>query len=264
MDPLPNSAELPLAEAIRLLGAPGFEQALQQLFRRLVAHDNLVILIYRQSGPPQILYTQTDLPQVFAQLDGTYTDGAYLLDPFYDLHLRRVPEGSYRLRDIAPDAFQRSRYFLEYYDQTTLVDEVGFIAYPTPGVSLTLCLGRDKSTGQPFSARQLEACQRLAPVLTALANRHWSGVTDRPGPADDTAEMLIRAAWSTHAIRLSRRQAEVAMLILRGHSSVSVALRLGVSAQTVKVFRKQLYSRCSISSQAELFAMMLPLLKGAL
>jgi DNA-binding CsgD family transcriptional regulator len=41
---------------------------------------------------------------------------------------------------------------------------------------------------------------------------------------------------------------------------VSIGLRLGLSPQTVKVFRKQLYRRCAISSQAELFALMLPLL----
>ena len=40
----------------------------------------------------------------------------------------------------------------------------------------------------------------------------------------------------------------------------SIALKLGVSPQTVKVFRKQLYQRCGISSQAELFSLMLPLL----
>jgi DNA-binding CsgD family transcriptional regulator len=33
-----------------------------------------------------------------------------------------------------------------------------------------------------------------------------------------------------------------------------------VSPQTVKVFRRQLYARCGISSQAELFALLLPLL----
>ncbi|MDZ4135631.1 MAG: helix-turn-helix transcriptional regulator, partial [Paracoccaceae bacterium] len=60
---------------------------------------------------------------------------------------------------------------------------------------------------------------------------------------------------------LSPRQAEVALLILRGHSTVSIGLRLGVAAQTIKVFRKQLYAKCAISSQAELFAMMLPLLR---
>ncbi|MDC3055575.1 hypothetical protein OA068_01175 [Paracoccaceae bacterium] len=39
-----------------------------------------------------------------------------------------------------------------------------------------------------------------------------------------------------------------------------MGLRLGISQQTVKVFRKQLYRKCSISSQAELFALITPLL----
>jgi DNA-binding CsgD family transcriptional regulator len=61
-------------------------------------------------------------------------------------------------------------------------------------------------------------------------------------------------------VKLSKRQAEVAILILRGHSSLSISLELGISPQTVKVFRRQLYSKCNISSQSELFHMMLPLL----
>ena len=63
--------------------------------------------------------------------------------------------------------------------------------------------------------------------------------------------------------RLSEREAEVPQLILQGHSSKVIARMLGNSPETVKVFRKQLYQRCGISSQAELFALMLPLLRGA-
>lgn len=263
MDAVFNGAESPIADAIRLLQAPGFEQQLWDVLHRVAATDNLAILIYRQAGPPEILYTQISQFPVFAKLRSTYTDGAYLFDPYYDLHLRQVSSGVYRLRDVAPDAFQRSRYFIEYYGQSTLVDELSFIAYPAIGISLHICIGRDKSSGQPFTPRQIEACQRVAPIIVALAERHWSNLTTRPGPADDVVGLLITALLSTHAIRLSPRQAEVAILILKGHSSVSAGLRLGVSSQTVKVFRKQLYSRCQISSQAELFAMMLPLLKGA-
>ena len=167
------------------------------------------------------------------------------------------------MRDIAPDAFTRSRYFIEYYEQTTLIDELAFVAYPAPGVSLHLCIGRDTSTGQLFSPRQVEACHRIAPIICALAEAHWAGLISTAAPADDLAQALARALKAAHAIALSPRQAEVALLILRGHSTVSIALRLGVAAQTVKVFRKQLYGRCRISSQAELFALMLPLLKGA-
>ena len=263
MDPQFNAVETPLAEAIRHLHVPGFEQALWHVLQTVAEPDNLAILIYRHSGPIEILYTQSCDPRAFAQLRTTYISGAYLLDPYYDLHLRHIQPGVYRLLDVAPDAFQRSRYFTEYYAQTTLVDELTFVAYPVPGISLNICIGRDGSSGQPFSPRQRDACQRLAPIIVALAERHWAGLTAHPGPADDVVGLLVGAVFATQSIRLSPRQAEVALLILKGHSSVSAGLRLGVSAQTVKVFRKQLYRRCRISSQAELFALMLPLLQGA-
>jgi DNA-binding CsgD family transcriptional regulator len=264
MEPLPNMGEASMAAAIRLMDGPGFEAALWGLFARTAVPDNLIVLAYRDAGPPQIIYTQAADPRVFAALEQTYIAGAYLLDPYYDLHLHRVTAGVYRLRDVAPDAFHRSRYFSDYYDQTTLVDELTFIAYPAEGVSINICLGRDASSAQPFAARQIAACQRIAPIVIALAERHWAGILPREGAANDVTARLIRAAEDGHAIRLSPRQAEVALLILRGHSTVSIALRLNVAPQTVKVFRRQLYARCRISSQAELFALMLPLLKGAL
>lgn len=260
MLPLPNTAEGQLAQVIRRIGGAGFEGALQDWFRRCVAPDNLIILAYRDAGPPQALFRQSDLPQVFLQLDTTYLAGAYLLDPFHDLHTSRVPAGAYRLRDVAPDAFHRSRYFREYYQQTTLLDEITFVLYPAPDVSLNICLGRDAASGLPFSTRDVELCQRIAPIVTALGEAHWQGLRAEQGAVDDVTGQLMRGLEAARGIRLSPRQAEVALLILRGHSTVSIGLRLGVSAQTVKVFRKQLYARCGITSQAELFALMLPLL----
>jgi DNA-binding CsgD family transcriptional regulator len=76
-------------------------------------------------------------------------------------------------------------------------------------------------------------------------------------------DSLIAAMRMHHGVPLSKRQAEVALLILQGHSSPSIGLKLGVSPQTVKVFRKQLYGKCSLSSQAELFALMMPILERA-
>ncbi|PLL11486.1 LuxR family transcriptional regulator [Tabrizicola sp. TH137] len=263
MQPLPNTAEGQLAQVIRRVGGAGFEGALQDWFRRCVAPDNLIILAYRDAGPPQVLFRQADHPQVFSQLDSTYLAGAYLLDPYHDLHMSRVPAGAYRLRDVAPDAFHRSRYFREYYQQTTLVDEITFLLYPVADVSLNICLGRDATSGLPFTAREVETCQRLAPIVAALAEAHWQGLRAERVQADDVTGQLMRSLASEREIRLSPRQAEVALLILRGHSTVSIGLRLGVSAQTVKVFRKQLYARCGITSQAELFALMLPLLATA-
>jgi DNA-binding CsgD family transcriptional regulator len=266
MDPQPNAAEGRLAEAIRRMGQAGFETALTGWLRRSVPCDNLIVLAYREAGPPLVLYHQADDPKVYGLLDSTYLAGAYLLDPYHDLHQSRVAAGLYRLRDIAPDQFQRSRYFLDYYRSTGLIDEVTFVAYPAPGLTLNICLGRDGTSGQAFSAAEVQTASRISPIVTALSERHWSGVSGPPAPGagrgDQAAETLRAALVRSHGIRLSPRQAEVALLILRGHSSVSIGLRLAVSPQTVKVFRRQLYARCAIATQAELFALLLPLLKN--
>jgi DNA-binding CsgD family transcriptional regulator len=257
----PNGAESALAEAVRRLGRPGFEGALADWFERAVAPDNLIILAYRDGEPPQVLYQRSGASPVFTLVQSTYLGGAYLLDPFHDLHLTRVPAGLYRLEEVAPDAFQRSRYFTEYYRQTTLLDELTFIAYPAPGVSLNLCIGRDALSGRPFDARAVETCQRIAPVVVALAEQHWATLRAGTRPGETVTGQVIRALAAT-GVRLTTRQAEVALLILQGHSTASIAMRIGVAPQTVKVFRKQLYARCAISSQAELFSLFLPLLRA--
>ena len=261
MQALPNLAESRLADCVARMGRDRFEAALWEFFLAIARPDNLIILAYRDSGSPLVLYLRSTSPQVFAELERTYVAGAFRLDPYYDLHRQRAPDGVYRLSDIAPDAFHRSRYFIEYYDQTTLQDEITFVVWPAPGVSLNLCLGRDVTSGRAFSGVELECCQRLGPVVAAMAREHWRGIVESTGPAEDTAAVLAAAAARRHGIALSPRQAEVALMILRGHSTMSISLRLGRSAQTVKVFRKQLYQRCRISSQAQLFALMLPLLK---
>ncbi len=217
----PVTVETCLAEAIGSLGQESFAAALWALCQVLAAPDNLIVMGYRDAGPPLVLLSRAENPQVFARLQTGYLAGAYRLDPYFDLHLTRAGEGAYRIRDIAPDAFQRSRYFTEYFGATTLIDEIAFVL--------------------------------------PLARAEWRGLERSTGPVEDTPALLIRAA-ARQGIALSPRQAMVALLILRGHSTPSIALKLGVSPQTVKVFRKQLYQRCGISSQAELFSLLLPLL----
>ena len=256
-----QTVEEGLADSLRHVGRPGFAPALWEALRRATAADNLVILAFRDAGPPLELFRLAANRQVFAKLETTYLAGAFRLDPFHDLHLARAPAGVYRLTDIAPDAFQRSRYFIEYYEETTLVDEITFVAYPSPDVSLNICLGRDSTSGRRFTPREEEECRRIAPLVSALCEQHWADLDRASAPAEDTPAVLAAAVRRVHGIHLSPRQAEVALLILKGHSSGSISLRLGISAQTVKVFRKQLYARCRVSSQAELFALMMALLE---
>ena len=55
--------------------------------------------------------------------------------------------------------------------------------------------------------------------------------------------------------RLTEREREIAHLLLRGHSAKSSAKVLEISPETVRMHRKNLYTKLEIGSQAELFAL---------
>jgi DNA-binding CsgD family transcriptional regulator len=256
-----NSQETLLAMAVSRLGHGDFSNHLHAWLQACLAYDNITILAYFQNQPPVLVMFKNRHPKVHENINHVYLAGAYLLDPFHELHIKNVPEGVYRLSDIAPDKFNRNQYFREYYANTTMVDEFAFVSYPTSGISLHVCLGRDGHSNKRFTTRDLAVARRVLPLVTSLAANHWKDLaSDGEFTKDEIAANLIKAVHRAHDISLSPRQAEVALLVLQGHSSVSIGLELGISYQTVKVFRKQLYRKCKISSQAELFNLMLPML----
>jgi DNA-binding CsgD family transcriptional regulator len=256
-----NSEEILLASAITNLNTNDFPNRLGAWLQSCLPYDNITILAYFQNHQPVPLMFESRQPKVHENISKVYLAGAYLLDPFHDLHLKNAPAGVYRLSDIAPDKFRGNQYFLEYYGNTTMVDEFAFVSYPSEGISLHVCLGRDSNSNKRFTNRELTYAHRLSPVVTSLTSGHWKDLMPEGERAEgEFVSNLIKAIDRTLGIHLSPRQAEVAMLVLQGHSSVSIGLNLGISFQTVKVFRKQLYRRCKISSQAELFNLILPIL----
>ncbi len=241
-----------------------FCEALAGVVSGCLDYDNVIILAYSGAATPQEIFRQCDSPLCYAQIGQTYLPSHYVLDPFYTAHLKKVPRGLYRLDDVAPDKFKSTTYFLEYYAKTTLVDELALLAYTRTGWTITACFGRDHLSNRRFERRQLAELGKIAEVIAALMERHWADFDPVKTPAEigsgDMIDGLIALLKTKSGIDLTRRQLEVGLLILQGHSSRSIALRLGISWQTVKVFRKQLYARCRISSQAELFALLLPLI----
>lgn len=257
-----ETEESQLAVAIASLHVVSFPHELSRWLQKTVSFDNITILAYFQNQAPSLLLYEGKNSKILDGIAKDYLAGAYLLDPFHDLHINTVPAGVYLLSDVSPDKFRSNPYYLEYYKKTKMMDELAFVTYPASGVSLHVCLGRDDNSNQVFTPRDLENAHRIAPLVSALSINHWNGLRSEGAYAEEeTTSKLIREMEHRHGISLSPRQAEVAMLVLRGHSSVSIGLRLGVSFQTIKVFRKQLYKKCHISSQAQLFKLMIPVLE---
>ncbi|MCO4823613.1 MAG: helix-turn-helix transcriptional regulator [Amylibacter sp.] len=255
--------EILLARAIKSLNDDRFARDLNAWLRGLAHQDNTTILAYFRNQTPRLLMTDSETPDVHRNMEPVYLRGAYLLDPFYEVHRSGAAAGLYRIWDIAPDQFNRNQYFNEYYRRTTLIDEIAFVVWPSPEISVHVCLGRDARSGQKFSRRERATAKQVFPIVQSLACVNWAKL--RFSSADrkeNVVDRMIRLVAETNHINLTNRQAEVALLVLQGHSSTSIGLRLGISPQTVKVFRKQLYKRCEVSSQAELFGLMLPILSS--
>lgn len=255
-----------LAHVIGTIGKRDFYPAVTEYLYRCLSYDNVIVIVFSGAAVPTVLYKKIYGPDVFRYLAEQYLPAAYLLDPIYHFHLRRGAPGLYRLLDVAPDQFRRSRYFKWYYGRIGITDEISVVLPIGESATITISMGKDGSSGQVFSQKAEECLRSHEPVIMSLLRAHW--VASEAPPAIDVRSMsitdsLIAAMRRHHGVLLSKRQAEVALLILQGHSSPSIGLHLGVSPQTVKVFRKQLYNKCSLSSQAELFALMMPILERA-
>lgn len=254
---LVNATHEHLAAAIEAIGTPAFSEQLYAWLCRCFEIDNGTILAYYQTSKPDVFFSHSRIRQVHERMEADYLSGIYLLDPFHDLHVNKSAKGLYRLRDCAPDSFHRNEYYAKYYSDTTMLDEACFHVALPMGVSVQVCLGRDKSSGSSFSARDLNTARKLSSIVCSLVTVQWKDLKASGDYTDETLLAHLQTQLTQRrGIRLSKRQCEVALLILRGHSTISIGLCLDISPQTVKVFRKQLYRKCEISSQAELFSLM--------
>ena len=245
-----NNSEALLAETIKSLRKKDFSVYLNRWLRTLANHDNTTILAYFRDETPQILFADSETRAVHQNMSHVYLSGASLLDPFYELHNSGVETNLYRMSDIAPDQFSRNQYFLEYYQRTTIIDEIAFIIWPSPQMSVHVCLGRDLQSKRRFTIRELSSAKQVLPIVETLICEHWGNLRfSSEDHGENVLERMVRLVAETHGINLTKRQAEVALLVLRGHSSASIGLRLDISPQTVKVFRKQLYRNCNISKK---------------
>ena len=108
-----DNSEVLLAETIKSLKKNDFSVCFNRWLRTLANHDNTTVLAYFRDETPQILLTDSETRAVHQNMSHVYLSGAYLLDPFYELHNSGADTNLYRMSDIAPDQFSRNKYFLE-------------------------------------------------------------------------------------------------------------------------------------------------------
>lgn len=224
------------------------EQGFHDLIASVLTFDEMLIFEYANGSATSIFHTVSDRRKKFLVDD--YVLGPFLLDPFYTQTLSCRHTKFMVMRDVSPGHFHKSEFYRRHYHLTGIADEIGIAFEINKDRSTVVSLTRNKN--QPrFGAREKNIFRHATPVLAVLGRKLWKQTEthDRASMSDRQENAFDNFGKDV----LSKREVEIASLILQGHSSISAGKLLNISPGTVKNHRKNLYFKLNISSQAELF-----------
>ncbi|MGY2189055.1 helix-turn-helix transcriptional regulator [Pseudomonas sp. SDO5591_S426] len=248
--------ELPLhqglARVFGVLGEDGFWRALVDTLRLLVPLDNALVAVMRPGRVPRLLidFDAKGSGDEHEEL-ADYRAGMYLLDPFYLAVCAGINDGLHSLDSLAPDQFQQSEYYLSYFRSVVGGDELQFMLN-FDGAVLGLSLGRSTR----FSLEEQGRLLCVRDWVLAAMRRHVQ-LLPPEGPVAEAVAGDLATLLDRFDARLSVREIETARLILQGFSSKAIAQKMGISPETVKVHRRNLYHKLNVNGHGELFALVL-------
>jgi DNA-binding CsgD family transcriptional regulator len=244
------------AEVARLVGASDSQtvaEVLVSLICSTVSNNGTTLLAFHTDAPPEVIHHSLAPVRARHYLD-RYIAGPYLLDPLYQMALRPDKPTMCRFRDAQPDRFHSSEYYRQYVERTHLADEMDFLLGVSTNSTLVVVCGR---TEKRFTRIELNRLRLIEPVVRSAMQRVWDG-RDGSGSYTDVDRVMhqrLTECFDNFGEEvLTRREREITHLLLRGHSSKSVARELGIAPGTVMVHKRNLFSKLGITSQYELFS----------
>lgn len=243
-----------LADVVDVIGQNAFPPRLAAFCEPASGMSSTVVALFKAGKRPRHLFDNLR-PSDEARTIRPYFDGPYLLDPFFELTKGNAKDGVYQLRDISPDEFEESEYFNTYFRRTRIEEEVGILIRLDPDTHMLVSFGsREGENAIPA----LAALTDLLPVVSALCRKHWEiWLSREPDGAATFAASLDNAYRNFGKTLLTDREREVMMLLLKGHSGKSMARALNISPETIKIHRRNLYTKVDVSTQSELFSVFL-------
>lgn len=249
-----------LGHLLDKVGGEEFWPPFAAFLREHIHFDSWVIMIFQQDNPPLLVH-EGDTTNIEDELFGQYIRTLYVDDPFYQFSMQNHALGVYRLDEIAPSDFRISEYFWNYFRSNVTVDEIQLLTPYVHGNDnngvLSLSLGAKRHFSKHEYGLLVLMSVWLLPLIK-LATR--STLSDIQIPekqfSRSNVESKLRELTSPN---LTTREIETALLLLSGQSTKGIAVHLGISPETVKVHRRNLYEKLGVTSQAEIFARYWPL-----
>lgn len=230
------------------LNRPEFWSSLIRTLNEYVQIDNWVVLIFSNQQVQVVSLPEVADAEEIDAFTHRYVKGLYMLDPFYIANRENPQSGFFHMLDIAPEHFLETEYYHQYFAQYISVDEAQYNVQLDSDRTLCISFGSNAR----FNQEQITILDIIKPWVTALMHQRMCFETDveksppEPAPWPETILQL--------GTQITTREKDVLKLLLSGFSNKEIAGKLSLSAETIKVHRRNIYAKLNIKSQPELFA----------
>jgi DNA-binding CsgD family transcriptional regulator len=236
-----------LAHVVSAIGQPRFAEVASRSLSRFTDFDLGTIVVHLPRSRPELLFDDLSAAGYRVGMEN-YLRFTHRTNPML---ASKGIEGAFRARD-----FRLDETHLPSDPDDHLVaapdEELGFrtVGWPRRTEEIGLCFRG--CGGLVELSLYRERGRKAAPSRTL---RTLDGLRATLAAAFERNDHFGRPTASFAFAALTKREREIADLLLVGCSSEAVALRLGITRYTVKDHRKEIFRKLRIGSLAEFFAL---------
>jgi len=247
-----NVAAGDVTPAVLAIGRPDFPEVLIETLRRQADVGHCMVFALSRAGAAHCLLDAGNIP-IGAELGAAYAGQFHEADPNRDAMFEGEGGASIMLPAFAPRMYG-VRYRKIFFQDSGIVDKCATAIW-VDDTCFYVNFYRIAAQGR-FNDAQRERLRAIAPAIGASVARHFQ--------RSATPDQSLATLFATRAplADLTPREREVCRRILEGFSSEAISQALGISVHSTLTYRKRAYGRLGISSQSELFAIVLRLLAG--
>jgi DNA-binding CsgD family transcriptional regulator len=242
-----------LAPMVLAIGQPAFPNALIDALREVANVGHCMVFAFEQEHRVRWALGRGNIG-IGPDLGAAYAEHFYVADPNREMIL----EHRSAQQPIVLPGFSRRMYTDSYrklfFEDAGIIDKIA-VAFWVDRTCFYVNFYRTVDQGR-FARPETARLARLVPALTAIVARHCQA----EDVAGTTNKLVTLFATTDRFVALTPREKEVCQRILSGYSSEAISAELGVSLHSTFTYRKRAYEKLGISSQNELFAIVLGLM----
>ena len=234
-----------------------FPSRLMHALSQVIAVDEPILLIVFMKGRTPSIFFEYQPDATLKKKYDEYLDNLFLLDPVYRVFKEQAYTGFYDFADLAPEGFFESEVYRRYY-RCNYHYEIGYIFDLGKEGFATLCAA--KSLG--FHECEKKFYIAIESLVVSLFKAHILQRSYNHNKVVDTRQEKMEKILNNFGRSiLSEKEHEILQLMFRGHSMKSMAHLLSRSIDTIKKHHRAIYDKLNISSQRELFPLLINVLE---